>query len=215
MNACRSARISLIESDICSGLNAFYPLVRVSFASLARQLRNVLVGYLSLLTFRQPTLNTFLEKMMKLNQHNRIATPFGDIQIDMENLVEQLFGDRAKKYQAASSTSGFNPVVEVTEQDSSYQVVVELAGVNPADVNVEMEETRLEISGEKKAVQLEEGVTSLKQERLTGTFKRVFEFAKQVEPDQIKAEFKDGLLTILLPKSKKVLPRKIKIDLGQ
>lgn len=149
---------------------------------------------------------------MKLNQRNRVATPFGDIQIDMENLVEQLFGDRTK---APQPTTGFNPLVEVTEKDSSYQVVVELAGVDPADVNVELEEDRLEISGEKKASQLEEGVASLKQERLVGTFKRVFEFTKQVEPDQIKAEFKNGLLTIVLPKSKKVLPRKIKIDVGE
>ena len=152
---------------------------------------------------------------MKLNQRNRVATPFGDIQIDMENLVEQLFGDRAKGSKGSPATTGFNPLVEVTESDSSYQVVVELAGVNPADVNVELEEDRLEISGEKKAAELEDGVASLKQERLVGTFKRVFEFAKQVEPDQIKAEFKDGLLSIVLPKSKKVLPRKIKIDVGE
>ena len=98
---------------------------------------------------------------MKLNQHNRVATPFGDIQIDMENLVEQLFGERLKRYQGTSATTGFNPVVEVTEQDSNYEVIVELAGVNPADVNVEMEEDRLEISGEKKATQLEEGATAL------------------------------------------------------
>lgn len=182
---------------------------------LARLLRILLLGYLSLLTFRQPTLNTFLEKNMKLNQRNRVATPFGDIQIDMENLVEQLFGERTKGSQGSQATTGFNPLVEVSEHDSNYQVIVELAGVNPADVNVELEEDRLEISGEKKATQLQDGVSPLKQERLSGTFKRVFEFSKQVEPDQITAEFKDGLLTVVLPKSKKVLPRKIKIDVGQ
>ena len=149
---------------------------------------------------------------MKLNNRNRVATPFGDIQIDMENLVEQLFGDRTK---GSQPTTAFRPAVEVTENESSYQVVVELAGVDPADVNVELEEDRLEISGEKKVAQPEEGVMSLKQERLSGTFKRVFEFSKQVDPDKIKAEFKNGILTIGVPKSKKVLPRKIKIDVSE
>ena len=149
---------------------------------------------------------------MKLKRHNRVATPFGDIQIDMENLVEQLFGERLK---GSQPTAAFNPKIEVTESDSGYHVVVELAGVDPADVNVEMEEDRLEISGEKKVAELDEGVSSIKQERLVGSFKRIFEFSKQVEPDQIKAEFKNGLLKIDLPKSKKVLPRKIKIDVGE
>lgn len=145
---------------------------------------------------------------MKLNQANRVATPFGDFQIDMENLVDQLFGDR----QVCKQTKGWSPSVSVTESETTYSVIVELPGVDPADVSVEMEEGRLEISGDKTIGELGEGTSSLKQERRSGSFKRVFEFSKQVEPDQIKAEFRNGLLSIALPKSEKVLPRKIQIE---
>lgn len=149
---------------------------------------------------------------MKLNQSNRVATPFGDFQIDMENIVDQLFGDRIKGTRCNSND--WSPRVSISESDTTYEVVVELAGVDPADVTVAMEEGRLEISGEKKVSELEEGFTSLKQERRRGSFKRVFEFSKQLEPDSIKADFKNGILSIVLPKSEKVLPRKIEIDVS-
>lgn len=149
---------------------------------------------------------------MKLNQNNRVATPFGDFQIDMENIVDHLFGDRVRGSQPKSTQ--WSPQVSISEGEKTYNVIVELPGVNPENVTVEMEEGRLEISGSKEIPELEEGFDSLKQERSSGSFKRVFEFSKQVEPDQIKADFKNGLLTIVLPKSEKVLPRKIQIDVS-
>ena len=154
---------------------------------------------------------------MKLNHKNRVSTPFGDFQVDVENLVGHLFGEGSK----ACSTKGdeccdatWTPRVSVIESDTNYQMVVELPGVDPADVTLEMQEGRLEISGEKKVDELEEGVDSVRNERLSGEFKRVFEFSKLVEADAIKAEFKNGLLTIELPKSEKILPRKINIQVG-
>jgi HSP20 family protein len=149
---------------------------------------------------------------MKLNQKNRVTTPFGDFQIDVENLVEQFFGDGSKSNPGKfNSEKGWTPRISVSESDTEYQMLVELPGVDPADVNLEMQEGRLEISGEKKNDELGEGVSSVRDERQSGEFKRAFEFSKLVEPDQIQAEFKNGLLKIVLPKSEKILPRKINI----
>ncbi len=144
---------------------------------------------------------------MKLNQKNRVTTPFGDFQIDVENLVDQFFGDGTK----CSSSKGWTPRISVSESDIEYEMLVELPGVDPGDVNLEMQEGRLEISGEKKINELVEGVKSVRDERQSGEFKRAFEFSKLVEPDQIQAEFKNGLLKVVLPKSEKILPRKIDI----
>jgi len=144
---------------------------------------------------------------MKLNQKNRVTTPFGDFQIDVENLVDQFFRDGSK----CSSEKCWTPQISVSESDTGYEMTVELPGVDPADVNLEMQDGRLEISGEKKVAELGEGVKSVRDERQRGEFKRVFEFSKLVDSDQIRAEFKNGLLRIELPKSEKVLPRKIEI----
>lgn len=152
---------------------------------------------------------------MQLNQKNRISTPFGDFRIDVDNLVDHFFHDGNKDCCGKGhecSTAAWTPSVSVVESETNYQMIVELPGLDPADVSLEMQEGRLEISGEKKIAELAEGANSVRDERLKGEFKRVFEFSKLVEPDEIKAEFKNGLLTIDLPKSAKVLPRKIDIQ---
>ena len=101
---------------------------------------------------------------MKLNQSNRIATPFGDFKIDVENLVDHFFGDLPK----TSQTGNWSPRVSISENETRYQVTVELAGIDPENVSLEMQEGRLEISGEKSIPELGEGFTSLKEERSGG-----------------------------------------------
>lgn len=154
---------------------------------------------------------------MKLNQKNRVSTPFGDFQIDVENLVDHFLRDRTPDCSGESKTcpaATWTPRVSVSESETNYQMVVELPGLDPSQVNVEMHEGRLEISGEKKTADSVEGVEYLRDERLQGEFKRTFEFSKQIEPEGIQAQFKHGVLTIDLPKSAKALPRKIDIQVN-
>ncbi len=158
---------------------------------------------------------------MKINQNNRVHTPFGDFQVDVENLVEQFFGDRRKpgtqtagRACRATSKSEWSPCVSLSESELEYRMVVELAGVSADDVSIEMQDDNLIVSGEKKVDELAEGFTSLRDERRNGKFYKSFEFSKQINPDEIQAEFKNGLLNVVLPKSEEVLPRKIEIKLG-
>ncbi|MFK7770009.1 MAG: Hsp20/alpha crystallin family protein [Mariniblastus sp.] len=150
---------------------------------------------------------------MKINQ-NRVNTPFGDFQIDVENLVEHFFGDRANACSPPAEKSTWSPRVSISESDLEYRLVIELAGVVAENVSIEMQEDKLMVSGEKHVEELAEGFTSLRDERRKGSFSKSFEFAKQVNSDEISAEFKNGLLSVVLPKSEKVLPRKIDIKLG-
>lgn len=148
---------------------------------------------------------------MNCNQSkNRIATPFGDFQVDVENLFEQFFGDGEVKPQ-----SRWLPRTNVSESDTAYHVSMELAGVKPADVNVEMHDGVLEISGTREKVTLPEGERALKVEQRSGEFRRKFEFSTLVDADRIEAAFENGVLSIELPKSEKVLPRKINIKVGE
>ena len=132
----------------------------------------------------------------------------GDFQVDIENLFDHFFGN-----QQAASASPFKlvPPANVTESETNYRVVVELPGMSADDVSIEMKENRLTISGTKVVPEVGEGEKLAKSERRGGEFSRKFEFASQVDADAISAEFRDGLLLIDLPKSEKVLPRKIKI----
>jgi HSP20 family protein len=141
---------------------------------------------------------------------NRIATPFGDFQVDVENLFDHFFGD-----QQVNPQGRWLPRTNISESDTSYHVSIELAGVSPADVNVEMHDGVLEVSGKRDKVNLPEGVKALKVEQRSGEFRRKFEFPTVVDADRIEAAYENGVLSVELPKSEKVLPRKIDIKVGE
>ena len=148
---------------------------------------------------------------MKINQsNNRVSTPFGDFQIDVDNIFDHVFGDRKSVQPAAE----WSPRVSVTETGTDYQVVMELPGVDPSNVSIEMNENQLEIVGTRDAVELAEGETSLRDERRHGSFRRKFGFKQTVDNDSISASFKHGLLNVSLPKAKSALPKKIEIKVA-
>lgn len=130
----------------------------------------------------------------------------GDFQVDIENLFDHFFGN-----QQVSPSGKLMPPTDVVESELGFRLVMELAGVSPDNVSIEMKENLLEVSGFKNVAEVAEGDRLAKSERRSGEFTRKFEFASQIDADAISAEFKDGLLLIDLPKSEKVLPRKIQI----
>lgn len=143
---------------------------------------------------------------------NKTTNRLGDFQVDIETIFDHFFGDKVKaSASSATCNRGLRPSADIIESDSQFTVVMELPGVAAEDVAIEMKEGRLEISGTKSIVEVNEGDRQLKRERRGGEFLRSFEFASQLDADKISAEFKNGLLTIVLPKSEKVLPRKIEI----
>ena len=142
---------------------------------------------------------------MKLG--NRIDNRLGEFHVDIENLIDHFFGP-SKEGEGASD---WRPRASLSESEKAFSLIMELAGITPEDVTIEMQDGKLEVSGEKKVDVEVEGEKLLKSERRSGKFRRAFDFATQIDPDGIEAEFNNGLLTIKLPKSEKVLPRKIQI----
>ena len=133
-----------------------------------------------------------------------------DFHFDFENLIDHILGGATKE--AESFFGSWCPRVSLFEREKDYSLVMELAGVSPEDVSIEMQDGKLEVAGHKKLEPETEGVTIHKSERSSGKFRRTFDFAAQVDADRIVAEFKNGLLTITLPKSETILPRKIQIN---
>lgn len=149
---------------------------------------------------------------MKINhRNNRVSTPFGDFQIDVDNIFDHVFGDRTQ----TQTASAWKPRVSVNETTTGYELAMELPGVDPRNVDIEMNDNQLEIQGTREAVELAEGETSLRDERDHGSFSRKFGFKQQVDNDAISASFKHGLLTVNLPKAKCVLPKKINIKIAE
>ena len=148
------------------------------------------------------------ESNMKTSKnYNRL----GDFQVDIENLFDHFFGNQPQTASGSASPFKLVPPANVVESETGYSLVMELPGVSADDVAIEMKENRLVVAGVKTVAQPDEGVRLSRSERRGGEFSRKFEFASLVDADAITAEFRDGLLMIELPKSEKVLARKIQI----
>lgn len=105
----------------------------------------------------------------------------------------------------------WNPPVDVYETSDRYVVTAELPGLSREDIHIEVREGELTVRGERPtpAVRPE---AYLRMERLQGPFSRVFAFADAIDPERISAEFRDGVLTITLPKSPQAPTRRIPLE---
>ena len=109
--------------------------------------------------------------------------------------------------------SGFVPAVDVYETEKGYTLTFDLPGVNPKDVKIEVEAGTLTVQGSRTFEQAE-GTNARRLERVSGAFQRAFKLRAKVDQDAIQAKYKDGVLTIELPKAPEAVKREISIDLG-
>ena len=105
----------------------------------------------------------------------------------------------------------FMPEANVMETDHAIQIAIDLPGLKPEDVKVELHDRTLSISGEKKEEKEESGKTFHRVERRSGSFRRVFNLPVEVEEDKVDAHFADGVLNVTLPKSVQAAAKKIEI----
>ncbi|MCY1298494.1 Hsp20/alpha crystallin family protein [compost metagenome] len=109
------------------------------------------------------------------------------------------------------SISGHSvPAVDIAEKDKSFEVTVELPGIEEKDVQIRLVDGNLVISGEKKDEKEESRKDYYLSERHYGAFQRIFSLPKGVDAEQIEASFSKGVLTVSLPKRpEEVKPEKV------
>ena len=104
--------------------------------------------------------------------------------------------------------------VDVLENADEVVLKAELPGVKPGDVSIRVEDNVLTIEGEKKFEDTENKDNYLRVERSYGAFSRSFSLPPYVDADKIKAESRDGVLTLHLPKKPETKPREIEVKVG-
>ena len=100
------------------------------------------------------------------------------------------------------------PKVNVYEYEDKIGIIAEIPGLDKTQLNVEVEDNVLTISGDKHGVWEEEGAKVLRRELKASSFKRSFQLGELLDGDDIKANFKDGVLSISVPKIEPELPKK-------
>jgi HSP20 family protein len=139
------------------------------------------------------------------------------LQRDMSRLFDESYRSPARSDSNGSSGNAMTgrfwaPAVDVRDDENEVVVHAELPGVKQEDIDIEVTGDTLTIRGERKFEDTEKRKDYVRVERSYGSFQRSFTIGMPIENDKVNAEFKDGILTVHLPKSEKVKPKKIAVS---
>ncbi len=141
-----------------------------------------------------------------------MTTRFADPFDALFNLQRALEGRLASDWLHDQTTSqGPFPPINVFQQGDDILAIIELPGIEKDGLTVQAKENTIRIAG-KKSVTFPDGVSVHRRERMSGEFDRTLSLPVQLDPDRIKAEYRDGILALLLPRSERDKPRAIKIS---
>ncbi|MEX2163160.1 MAG: Hsp20/alpha crystallin family protein [Sulfuricaulis sp.] len=105
------------------------------------------------------------------------------------------------------------PAMDMKERDDAYVIIADVPGAKKEDIDVTLENGILTITAETKSeTEEKEGERVLRQERRYGKYVRSLRLGTQIEEKGVKANYKDGVLELTLPKAEEVKPKKISVD---
>ncbi len=154
--------------------------------------------------------------MMTLVPWNKTSTesglsPLGDFHREMDRIFSRFFDTPTTSLAASGIGGDFAPAMDLSETDAQVVVKAELPGVDPAQIEVKVQNGALVLSGKKEETKEEKGETFYRSERVYGSFLRSITLPSGVDPEHVNAEFKNGVLTIKLNKKPESAPKKIKV----
>lgn len=113
------------------------------------------------------------------------------------------------------SSKAWTPAVDIYETDHNLVMKAELPGIDPKDVEIRVEDGTLYIKGERKYENEVKEESFHRVERSYGSFARTFTLPRTINTEDIKADYKDGLLTLTMPKREEAKPKTVKINVAQ
>jgi HSP20 family protein len=120
--------------------------------------------------------------------------------------------DPFRAFNTTLSTTTWNPAVDIYETDNDVVLKAELPGIDPKSIDVRLENKMLLLKGERHFEKETKEENYHRVEREYGTFSRAFSLPMAVKEEKITAEYKDGILKIVLPKKEEVKPKTIKVE---
>ncbi|MBD9560115.1 Hsp20/alpha crystallin family protein [Ensifer sp. ENS03] len=140
------------------------------------------------------------------------GNPVFSLQRDVNRIFENFWKRLDQPFGAFGRWDTGGPRMDVTETESAIEVSVELPGIDQKDVDVSLTNSALTIKGEKKSEQEESKKGYHLLERSYGSFYRSIPLPSGVDEDKVAAQFKNGVLTVTLPKTEEALSRVRKIE---
>ncbi|HKW35810.1 MAG TPA: Hsp20/alpha crystallin family protein [Candidatus Acidoferrum sp.] len=132
----------------------------------------------------------------------------------LQDQINRLFNDTFERTGEQSNLSAWAPAVDIYETEHELVVKADLPDVDSKDLDIRVENNLLTIRGERKFEKKVDEENYLRVERSFGSFARSFTLANTVNPDAIKAEYQNGVLTLTIPKREEAKPKQIKVNVN-
>jgi HSP20 family protein len=126
----------------------------------------------------------------------------------------RLFQDSVSRLFSEQGSRPWTPAVDIFETENELVLKADLPDVDPANVEIQLENGTLMLKGERKFEQQKNGKAHHRIERSYGAFVRAFSLPETIDPEKVKADYKAGVLTVTLQKKEVAKPRTVKIDVN-
>jgi len=138
--------------------------------------------------------------------------PFRDLSI-MQERMNRMFEDAGRGWRGdePSSTTTWSPAVDIYETENEIHVKAELPEVNQKEIEIQVENNTLTLRGERKFDRELKQENFHRIERPYGTFVRSFTLPTTIDQEKIKADYKDGILRVVMPKREETKPKQIRV----
>lgn len=131
---------------------------------------------------------------------------------EMLNEFSRLFDRAGSNDESVSSVAQWAPAVDIDEHADKYVLHADVPGVDPATIEITLENGVLTLAGSRESAVEQKGVESRRIERVTGRFLRRFTLPESVDAEAVKASGRHGVLEIVIPKREAAKPRKITVN---
>jgi HSP20 family protein len=137
----------------------------------------------------------------------RWLEPFTALQDEIGELASSFFGEVGEAWPRGLMV----PSLDLSETDGDVEARLDLPGIKPEEIDIQLSDNTLTVSGQRKEEKEEKGKTYHRVERRQGSFSRTVVLPCTVNEDKVDAQYKDGVLSIKMPKTEEAKARKIKV----
>ncbi len=136
---------------------------------------------------------------------------WANLRDDLDTLLELPFLTGAPQTQLFT---GWTPALDLYQNNDNVIAVVELPGLRKEDIEISLHDGTLTIGGERKSETNANGENATRTERFTGKFRRSITLPTRVDANKVNATYKDGILTVTLPKAEEAKPKQIQVNVS-
>src|SRR3989441_5380516 len=139
------------------------------------------------------------------------ADRWSNLRDDLNSFFELPFWSTSAR--AGQLFTGWSPALDLYQNNDNVIAVVELPGMRKEDIEISLHDGTLTISGERK-METQEGDKAERSERYVGKFRRSITLPTRVDANNVSATYKDGILTVTLPKAEEAKPKQIQVNVS-